>query len=229
MATSRAAPMGGDWRALPVKINRDDCYYTGQNGVISAIALHPTNSNIIFAGGLAGGIWRSRDKGRNWSTSLVTNIPRLGGVNDMVVARSNGNYVYAATDAGVARSTNGSTFRMTSIDYRSRFPNMRFAGDGFRSEYMFVDVAHDNPNKVVATDYDLSNSVEAFVSVSTDGGQTWNKVSFGTRNKLLDIKFHPTNSNIIYVLVLDNATRTIMRLERFGFIGLRIVADLFPE
>jgi len=67
-------------RAYPLSSfdeHRDDCYYTGQNGVISAIALHPTNSNIIFAGGLAGGIWRSRDKGRNWSTSLVTNIPRF--------------------------------------------------------------------------------------------------------------------------------------------------------
>jgi len=104
-AQTRSARIGGDWRALPVSINRDDCYYTGQNGVISAIALHPTNANTIYAAGLAGGIWRSRDKGVNWSNSLVSNIPRLGGINNMAIARSNGNYVYAATDAGIARST----------------------------------------------------------------------------------------------------------------------------
>jgi len=69
-AQTRSAGIGGDWRALPVRINRDDCYYTGQNGVISAIALHPTNSNTIYAAGLAGGIWRSRDKGVSWSNKI---------------------------------------------------------------------------------------------------------------------------------------------------------------
>jgi len=102
----------------------------------------------------------------------------------MAISRGNGNYVYAATEAGIVRSTDGVNFRMTSIDYRSRFPNMRFPGDGFRVEYMFVDVAHDNPNKVVATDYNLDNGVEARVAISTDGGRTWIRKSFGKKKDL---------------------------------------------
>ena len=190
-----------------MEIDRHNCYYTGQNGVISAIDVDPNNHNIVFAASLAGNLWKSTDKGLSWSESLVKNLPLIKVFNDIEIAKSNSNIIYAATDVGVIKSIDGgNNFSMTTIDYSTNFPNLSFAGDGYKNEYLFLDVANDNPNKIVATDIN-PNDLIGKIAVSQDGGQNWIKTSFGKYHFPTDILFHPTQSNIIYALVRNYTTK----------------------
>jgi len=38
----------------------------GDNGLVTAIAPHPTNPNIIYIGTAGGGVWKSEDQGNHW-------------------------------------------------------------------------------------------------------------------------------------------------------------------
>ena len=54
------------WRALgpsPIPVGGSTSY----SGRISAIAVHPTNPNIVYAGAAQGGVYRSLDGGANWT------------------------------------------------------------------------------------------------------------------------------------------------------------------
>ncbi len=214
--------IGKEWKALDVKIDRSDCYYTGQNGVVRSIAVHPTNPNIVFAGGLNGGLWKSQNKGQTWSESLLKEHPFVRKINKIVIAVSNPDYVYVATNAGILKSTDGGdSFTMTTIDYTSRFPSIDYGGDDYRSEYMYVDVSSTNENLVIASDINPQGLV-AKVAHSVDGGQTWSKYTFGYKKFVIDVKFHPTNPSIIYTLVLENKDINFYRSTNRGLTFTRV-------
>ncbi|MYK65528.1 MAG: hypothetical protein F4022_03560 [Gemmatimonadetes bacterium] len=69
----RAMPPGGvlpmglvdnRWRALgPDRVNTNGVFTAGR---VSTIAIHPTDMNILYAGGAQGGVWKSDDAGANW-------------------------------------------------------------------------------------------------------------------------------------------------------------------
>ena len=141
-----------EWNAIPVKIDRTNCYYTGQNGVIRSLGLDPNNSNKCFAGGMKGGLWKTEDKGKNWSESLIKNLPFVGLINEIVVAKTNSNHVYVAANSGILKSTDGgNSFNYTTINYAASFPSIDYGGDDYRSEYMFIDISEQDENVLVAT------------------------------------------------------------------------------
>ncbi len=97
----------GTWQALgPGNIG----------GRTRALLIHPTSPNIIWAAGVAGGIWKSTDGGSTWTpkADLLVNIA----VNSMVLDPRNPNILYAGTGegffngdavrgAGILKSTDG--------------------------------------------------------------------------------------------------------------------------
>src|SRR5688572_20295100 len=64
-------------------------------GRILTLAIHPTNTNTIFAGSASGGMWRSTNGGTNWSY-LPVNLPVLG-VSSILISAANPNVMYAGT------------------------------------------------------------------------------------------------------------------------------------
>ncbi|MCX6272012.1 MAG: PKD domain-containing protein [Bacteroidetes bacterium] len=72
-------------------------------GRVNALAFHPTDVNIIYAGAPAGGFWKSTDGGQLW-TSNTDGLPTLG-VSAIIVDHSNPDILYIGTgdrDAGDA-------------------------------------------------------------------------------------------------------------------------------
>ena len=55
----------------PISEGADD------NGMVTAIAVHPFNASVIYIGTAAGGVWRTRDGGTTW-TPLFDRQPALG-------------------------------------------------------------------------------------------------------------------------------------------------------
>jgi hypothetical protein len=62
---------------------------------VKSLAMHPTNSDILFAGAANGGVWRSTNGGDSWSTRWkFEDSLAIGAV---ATAPSNGNVIYAGT------------------------------------------------------------------------------------------------------------------------------------
>ncbi|MFL5754464.1 MAG: WD40/YVTN/BNR-like repeat-containing protein, partial [Bacteroidia bacterium] len=73
----------------------------GGTGRLTFIRFDPTNSNIIWVGAPAGGLWKSSNGGQTWSTT--TDALAVIGCSDLAIDPTNTNIMYLATgdrDAG---------------------------------------------------------------------------------------------------------------------------------
>jgi|GEM_PF-3905126 len=205
------------WKPIPLAVDRNECYSVGQNGVVKAVAMHPTQNSIVLVSGMGTGLWRSNDDGATW-LDVIPNLPLVGMINHIVFAPSNPNIVYASASTGIIKSVDaGMTWIQTNLDWTSFFPNVNYAGDNYRSEFMYVDVHPTNSNFIIATNCSPGN-LESKVSLSTDGGTTWKDgTSFGVYNFVHDLKFHPTDGNIVYALVQKGVNINFYRSTDGGF------------
>lgn len=85
-------------------------------GRINVVAFHPTESNVVFAGAPAGGLWKTTDNGTTWNTNTDL-LPNLG-VSGIAIDPINPDTMYLATgdrdggdtySIGVLKSTDGGT------------------------------------------------------------------------------------------------------------------------
>ena len=85
-------------------------------GRLSAIAVHPNDSNIIYVGGAQGGVWKTIDGGATWAP--LTDQECSLAMGAIAIDPTNANIVYAGTGelhnsqdsyygCGVLRSTDG--------------------------------------------------------------------------------------------------------------------------
>ncbi|MGI8770459.1 MAG: WD40/YVTN/BNR-like repeat-containing protein, partial [Acidobacteriaceae bacterium] len=185
---------------------------TLDNGLVTAIAINPFNSNVIYIGTAAGGVWRSRDGGTNWTPlfdrQLALGIGEPGGV---AIDPNNTDIIYAGTSQRVMLGT-GNTgifglpdssqglFQSTDggnswIQLGSLFPAgntgnaINFVGQEIN--VVIVDPANSN------TLYLASSSG---VFRSTDRGQNWTAGANGSgdaRSLVLDPS-SPAGSRILY-------------------------------
>ncbi|MCK5765005.1 MAG: PKD domain-containing protein [Bacteroidales bacterium] len=92
----------GDWENLGPFFIPNGKGYRGL-GRLNAIAFHPTDPEIIFAGAPSGGLWITDDGGITW-TSYCDDLPTLG-VSSIAVDYNNPDIIYMGTgdrDAGDA-------------------------------------------------------------------------------------------------------------------------------
>lgn len=71
---------------------------TGASGRTTAIAVHPTNPNIVYVGTAQGGLYRSLDGGTNW-TPLMDNALSLV-IGSIAIAPSQPETIYVGTGEG---------------------------------------------------------------------------------------------------------------------------------
>jgi len=73
-------------------------------GVIRALAVHPTQPDIMCAGSAYGGVWRTVDAGKTWSPTMNSEDPYVVALG---LCRTRPNFLYAATYSDVYRSDDG--------------------------------------------------------------------------------------------------------------------------
>src|SRR5450755_430106 len=181
------------------------------NGQVTAIAVNPNNSNIIFIGTAWGGVWRTRDGGATqptW-TPIFDRAPALGIGEPGAIAidPTNTDILYVGTSnrdgsqfsgdstqppAGLFKSTDGgaSWIRLGS-PYPSNAPSN--ANIFFRQVINVVIVDPANSQTI----YLASNSG---LFVSTDGGLNWTQgtVPFGDVRSLVLDPTSPPAARILY-------------------------------
>lgn len=76
-ATAAAAGPGPNWQAIGPQPTTSTIASVGLvSGRVTALAVDPTNANIVYLGGAFGGIWKTTDGGANW-TPLTDGQPSI--------------------------------------------------------------------------------------------------------------------------------------------------------
>ncbi len=181
-------------------------------GRINAIAIHPTNTNIIYVGAATGGIWKSTNGGSNWAESVTPDVYSLG-ISDIAICRTKPNVLLAATgdangvgagagygafSSGLLLSTDdGSSWKEINIDAIS--PSLEQSD---RIIIYSVLINHSNSSKfVVATNVGVYHS--------DNSGTNWTR---SNDSFCRDLKMHPTNPEILYgAFLTGNSVYTVMR------------------
>jgi hypothetical protein len=179
-------------------------------GAVHTLAAHPTNANVLFAGGVNGGVWRTMNAtaaNPTW-TPMTDTFPSLSiGALDMNPANPNvvlagvGGFASGSFDAlGAPRGdTTGALYTTDALDPT---PTWRMLTD---------NIANMQVRAVAARDTYLLVAGSTGVFRSTDGGNNFASLS-GTGNlpagAVLDMFSDPGNTNRYYVAGTFGVFRT---------------------
>ena len=72
---------------------------SNQGGRTRALLIDPGNPNVMYAGGVAGGVWKSTDAGANWTALAQLQMANLAVVT-LAFQPGNSNTIYAGTGEG---------------------------------------------------------------------------------------------------------------------------------
>ncbi|MCO5251296.1 MAG: T9SS type A sorting domain-containing protein [Candidatus Kapabacteria bacterium] len=166
-------------------------YQSSGIGRLNVIRMHPTNSNIIFAGSASGGIWKSTDKGGTWELLQFSDVLSLG-ISDIAISNQNPDLIYAATgdDNGHFQSRTYSIGVLKSTD-------------GGKS-WLSVGLDYEIPQRVLASRILIHPEDDNIVLVggsngifkTIDGGNEWVRVYSARFVKRMEFK--PDDPSIVY-------------------------------
>ena len=175
---------------------------TNIGGRITGVALHPSNSSIIYAGAADGGVLKSTDGGVNW-TMLTDHFSTLS-VGDVAIDPNNPNTIYVGLGEanlagdnydgdGVYRTTDGGV-TWTNIGLGQTRRIGRVAVHPTDSDIIFVAGAGAQ----------FSADSARGVYRTTDGGTTWNKVLYvSDSTSAIDLRIHPTHPDTVYAAMWE--------------------------
>ena len=168
---------------------------TNINGRVKSIAMHPSNSNILYAGAANGGVWKSTNGGDFWSTKWkFEDSLAIGAV---ATAPSNGNVVYAGTgeDTPGCGNSYGGVGLFKSTDAGSTWA--RIADSSVVGSYCNKIVVHPaNSRRVfVASETGVHRADVSVLAVELGGAArsvvTWSNVLPGHATDLVMQHDHP--------------------------------------
>lgn len=224
---------GGVWRSTDYGSNWEPLFDNEPTGSIGAIAVAPSNPNVIYVGSGAGiirpdlavgdGVYKSTDAGRTW-THLGLRDSQMIAMIDVDPRDPNRLFVAALghpygpnAERGIFRSTDGGrTFQ--KVLYKDEYTS----GNDVR-----IDPA--NPNIVYAT---LWQQQQGFsengqfggaangIFKSTDGGTTWKQIGDGLPTVIqANLAIAPSNPNLIYAMVAGTTPNANPARGTTGVVG----------
>lgn len=153
---------------------------SNRGGCTKALAVNPSDGNIVYAGAAGGGVWKTTNGGSSWTALTDLVIPDLATVS-IAIDPSNVNTIYAgsgdgslATDGlagtGLYKSTNaGGSWTKVGATQLSRTVNK-------------VLVHPTNSNVVFACNFDGTGSNGKGLYRSTNGGTSFTRVFPTSKN-----------------------------------------------
>ncbi len=186
-----AAPSGGIWKSVNGGQNWNTNFDQMPHLGVSAIAIHPDSSNILFIGTgdrdagdtKSTGIYKSTNGGNTWDPSGM-NTTSWNSINKIIFNPQNSKTMFAAANNGIHRSNDGGQ-TWTQI----------------YSQTKVTDLVYHPADTTI-----LYGGGKAFVQ-SVDGGITFTKnTSLPSDTSRIEIAVTPANDDYVYVLASNYAS-----------------------
>jgi len=153
-------------------------------GRVRSIVAHPTATNILWCGGVDGGVWKTTNSGAAWFplNDFMANLA----ISCLVIDPANPNVIYAGTGEGTC---NGDAIRGAGIFKTTD------GGTTWTRLPLTVGVAYQYVSRLSIAP---SNSLIILAATrnglfrSTDAGTNWSQSSTA---EMQDVMFHPGDSN----------------------------------
>lgn len=213
-----------NWQPVGPFTHTNTGSWSSGQGRVNTVHVDPSNSNIVYLGSPAGGIWKSTDNGSTWAP-LTDELPQIG-VSGIAVDYSNSNTIYIATgdkdagdsySVGVYKSTDGGlTWNATGTMGGS---NPSRAGDL---------IIHPTNNQI------LWCATNNGIYKTTNGGTSWSSVQTGDFSQG-SIRLKPGDPTTVYAVSDTNFYRSTNSGTSFTQITLglpatssRLLLDVTP-
>lgn len=189
---AKANPFSGTWvQEGPTNIG----------GRIVCLAVHPFNSNILFAGSVYGGIFKSTDGGNSWRP--VFDSTAYLSIGCITIDKSHPNIMYAGTGDP---STAFTAFTGNGI-YKSTNGGETWSYLGLAQTGVVAKIAvHPTNNQILfaaTMGFLMRRDNNKGLYKSTDGGATWNSVLFvDNETGAMDVVIHPANPLLMYATTM---------------------------
>src|SRR5690349_20910443 len=165
------------------------------------VAGHASQPDTFYFGSVGGGVWKTENAGRTWTSISDQGIP-IGSIGAIAVAPSDANVVYVGTGEPDIRSQHSYGIGM----FRSNDAGKMWRHIGLEGTSQIGRVVVDprDPNRVyvAALGHIYEANAERGVYRSLDGGATWKKVLFRTNDPnnvgAIDIAIDPANPRTLY-------------------------------
>ena len=188
------AQNGNPWQQTFLKWNTTQA--NGGTGVLRSIRINPNNTSSVLIGAATAGIWHTSNSGDTYS--LVSgNVPEVEWVNEIIFSQSNPSIVYANTDIGVVKSTDGG--------FNWAYTNLRKVKPDSYGQLNWLDVSTTDSNVIYATTE--TNGTYRLMK-STDGGANWTQ-QYQTNRTIWDMRIKPTDPNTVYILEQSSTSNWI--------------------
>lgn len=178
-----------NWESVGPFTHTNTGSWSSGQGRVNTVLVDPSNSNTVYLGTPAGGIWKSTNNGDTW-TPLGDNLPQIG-VSGIAVDYANSNIIYIATgdcdaadtySVGVLKSTDGGlTWNSTGLVFND---TNSFAGD------ILIHPTDSNMLWVATNDG---------IYRTTNAGATWSQVQAGDFSQGR-IRLKPGTSSTVYAV-----------------------------
>ena len=165
------------------------------SGRINAVAVSPSNPNLILIGSATGGIWRSADGGANFAPVSDNQVDLA--VGDIAFAPSDNSIVYAGMGDGRGGYLGSGVLKSTDAGQTwTRVSNGSLPSPGTT---MAIAVSPTNPNRVYLAQSSALNGTSVTAGgfyFSADGGVNWTRTLGGAARGLA---IHPATESTLYL------------------------------
>lgn len=186
-------------------------------GRVVAVAGVPGNPDLLYMGGVQGGVWKSTDRAQSWTNITDGKIPgTASSIGALAIAPSNSSVIYAGTGEADIRQN----FDTGDGVYVTTDAGKTWQYAGLRETRTIAKLVVDprDPDVVYAASlgHVFKPNAERGIFKTIDGGKRWRKILYVDANTGgVDLSMAPSRPNVLYAAMWQ-AQRTPWKLTSGG-------------